>query len=253
MTDEVADARSPAWRLAIPALVAIGLLVAGRLTPLGAWAAGLAESMRSTGAPGVALFAVAYLGATLVAMPVSLLTAAAGFAYGPLVGAAITLPVSVGGATLAFLLGRSLLRRRMEAALARSPRLRALAGHGAEHRGFSLVLSMRLAMIFPFGVLNFVLGATKLSARDFFLASLVGCVPSTLFYAYLGSLASSTGELGRPRAPGWLVACAVVLGCAALLALVRIALRELAVAGATKPVTSPDRTPSPPVDSRTGA
>lgn len=250
MTDAT-DTRNPAWRLAIPTLFAIGLLVAGRLTPLGAWAAGLADSMRNTGATGVALFAVAYVGATLVAMPVSLLTAAAGFAYGPIAGAAITLPISVGGATLAFLLGRSLLKRRMEAALARSPRLRTLAGDGAEHRGFSLVLSMRLAMIFPFGVLNFVLGATKLSVRDFFLASLVGCVPSTLFYAYLGSLASSTGELGRPHAPGWLVGCFVVLGCAALLVLVRIALRELA--SIQKPVSGPDPTPSPPVGTRSGA
>lgn len=246
MPDDVTNDRTPAWRLAIPAMIAIGLLVAGRLTPLGAWAAGLAESMRGTGATGVVLFAVAYVGATLIAMPVSLLTAAAGFAYGPLVGAALTLPISVGGATLAFLLGRSLLKRRMEAALARSPRLRALAGHGAEHRGFSLVLSMRLAMIFPFGVLNFVLGATKLSVRDFFFASLVGCIPSTLFYAYLGSLASSSGDLGRPSAPAWLVACAVALGCAALLGLVRIALREIRV-------NSPDRTPSPPAESRTGA
>jgi len=221
-------ARGAAWQLALPALVGVALLVLGRVTPLGAWAAELAERMRSTGAEGALAFAGIYVLATLAAMPVALLTAAAGFAYGPLRAAALVLPVSVAAATLAFFLGRTFLRSRMEAAIATSPRLRALVT-ATEDQGFRMVLCMRLAMIFPFSLLNFALGATKVRARDFVVASLLGCVPSTLLYAYLASLVSSAGELETTlgMAPTWLVLSGTIVGASAVFVLVHLALRAM--------------------------
>src|ERR687897_1791618 len=89
----------------------VALFVAGAFfLPVAEWTTSLAERVRRTGGLGVALFLVAYVVATVAFLPGSILTLAAGFAYGPLWGVAIVSPASLAGATCAFLLGRTLLR-----------------------------------------------------------------------------------------------------------------------------------------------
>src|SRR3990172_12184946 len=70
----------------------------------------LAQAARGSGSTGVVLFVVAYVVSTVAMLPGSVLTLAAGFAYGPLWGVAVASPARVAGATAAFLLGRTLLR-----------------------------------------------------------------------------------------------------------------------------------------------
>ncbi|MBA3627596.1 MAG: TVP38/TMEM64 family protein, partial [Chloroflexi bacterium] len=94
--------------------------------PLAEWTTQLAGRARGTGAWGVALFFTAYVISTVAFLPGSVLTLAAGFAYGPLWGVAIASPASVIGSTCAFLLGRTLLRPWAEARVGASPRVRAL-------------------------------------------------------------------------------------------------------------------------------
>lgn len=167
------------------------------------WLVLLADWIRGAGAPGVAVYALVYILATLLFLPGSLLTGAAGFAYGPLWGTLLVSPVSVAASALAFLLGRSVARRSVARRLERQPRFVAIddaIGSG----GFLIVLLLRLSPVLPFNLLNYALGLTRVRLRDYLLASLLGMLPGTLLYVYLGSLVTSASELlgGGPSARG---------------------------------------------------
>jgi uncharacterized membrane protein YdjX (TVP38/TMEM64 family) len=187
-------------------LLLIGLLVAGAAAaaytlPVAEWITGLAERARNTGALGVAMFFAAYVGSTVAFLPGSILTLAAGFAFGPFWGLAIASPASVTGATCAFLLGRTLLRDWAAARVGESPRLRAIdAAVGRE--GFKIVLLLRLSPLFPFNVLNYALSLSKVRVSTYVLASFLGMLPGTALYVYLGSLAPAAAELASAGGRG---------------------------------------------------
>jgi len=85
----------------------VGAAVASfALLPIGRWALVMVEWVRGAGVPGVAVFAGAYVLATALLLPGSMLTLGAGFAYGPIVGTLLVSPISVLVATLSFLLAR---------------------------------------------------------------------------------------------------------------------------------------------------
>src|SRR5918993_4437119 len=113
-------------RVVLIGVVVLGLAAAAYTLPVADWTIMLAERARNTGALGVALFVAAYVVSTVAFLPGSILTLAAGFAFGPLWGLAIASPASVTGATCAFLLGRTLLRDWAAARVGESPRLRAI-------------------------------------------------------------------------------------------------------------------------------
>lgn len=186
--------------LALAALAAL-LLAAAWFLPLGAWTTSLAAQARGTGATGVVLFFAAYVLSTVALLPGSILTLAAGFAYGPVWGLAIASPASVIGATCAFLLGRTLLRDWAEKKVGGSPRMRAIdTAIGRE--GFKLVLLLRLSPLFPFNVLNYALSLTRVSPGTYVLASFIGMLPGTALYVYLGSLAPTAAALSSAAQGG---------------------------------------------------
>ncbi len=96
-------------RRVVAGLAVLGAMAAIFLLPVNTWALQLVEWIHGSGAIGVALLAVAYVVATVLILPGSVLTAGAGFAYGPW-GTLLVSPASVLAATLAFLLGRTVLR-----------------------------------------------------------------------------------------------------------------------------------------------
>lgn len=192
-------------RYAFAVAVASGVLLGLLLLPWSQWALRLVEWIRGAGALGVGVYAFVYITATLLVLPGSILTLGAGFAYGPLLGTLLVSPVSVVAATLAFLLGRGVLRewiaRRMDA----YPRFKAI-DEAVANNGFKIVLLLRLSPIFPFNLLNYALGLTRVSLRDYVVASVPGMLPGTFLYVYLGSLVTSATELvsgQRPAAGVW--------------------------------------------------
>jgi len=174
---------------------------AGYFLPVGAWATSLADGARGTGGAGVAMFFAAYIIATVVLLPGSLLTLAAGFAYGPVWGLAIASPASVAGATCAFLLGRTVLRDWAARKVGASPRARAIDA-AVEREGFKLVLLLRLSPLIPFSLLNYALSLTRVRPAAYVLASFLGMLPATALYVYLGSLAPAAAELSAASRTG---------------------------------------------------
>jgi uncharacterized membrane protein YdjX (TVP38/TMEM64 family) len=173
----------------------LGLLVAlAWFLPVKEWTVALAERIRGAGATGVVAFIVVYVVAEVALVPGSLLTMAAGFAYGPTEGLLVASPASVLAATAAFLLGRTALRRWVQEKIARSPKTRAL-DRAIGCNSFKLVLLLRLSPVVPFNVLNYMLGVSDVAVGRYVVASFVGMVPGTWLYVYLGSLATTAAGL----------------------------------------------------------
>jgi len=178
---------------AVAVAVAFAVLLVWRL-PVAGWSIALASRVRGAGAAGVLLFTATYVVATVALLPGSLLTLAAGFAYGPVVGLLVTSPASVLAATTAFLLGRTTLRGWVQRRIARAPRTHALS-RAIGKDSFKLILLLRLSPVVPFTVLNYALGLSEASLGRYVLASFIGMLPGTWMYVYLGSLATTAASL----------------------------------------------------------
>ncbi len=152
------------------------------------------EWVRQAGWGGALAFAGVYVGAAVLLLPASVLTLGAGFIWGPFVGFAIVLPSATVAATAAFLLGRTVARRWVEGRVKSSPRFRAI-DEAVASGGFRLVLLLRLSPLVPFNLLNYMLGLTRVSTRDYVFGSVIGMAPGTFLYLYLGSLVTSASGL----------------------------------------------------------
>ena len=187
-------------------LLAVGALaLAIAFLPVERWILALVEWIRAAGATGAAVYAVVYVGATLLLLPGSVLTAGAGFAYGPTWGTLLVSPVSVTAATLAFVLGRTLARGWVSQRVAHHPRFAAI-DRAIGERGLKIVLLLRLSPVLPFNLLNYALGLTRVRLRDYVLGSFFGMLPGTFLYVYIGSLVTNASQLmsgNRPRAGGF--------------------------------------------------
>lgn len=181
-------------RLVLILLAAAALIASTALLPVGSWLLALVAWVRGAGVLGVIVFAIAYVLATVLLLPGSVLTLGAGFAWGPLGALAIVSPASVLGATLAFLLGRTLMRDRVAGWIG-SDRRFAAVDDAIGRQGFGLVALLRLSPVFPFVLLNYALGLTKVGTRDYVLASLLGMLPGTFLFCYLGSTVSSLAAI----------------------------------------------------------
>jgi uncharacterized membrane protein YdjX (TVP38/TMEM64 family) len=156
---------------------------------------------------GAVLIAAIYVPACVFFIPGSLITLGAGYALGVVWGTIAVSAGSVTGAAAAFLAGRFLVRDWIESRVASNPRFNAI-DQAVGEQGFKIVLLTRLSPIFPFTLLNYAYGLTKVRFRDYFFASWIGMLPGTIMYVYLGSLISNVAELlasGRERTVGELV------------------------------------------------
>lgn len=162
-----------------------------------------------------------YTIATAVSFPMGIvMTFAVGFLFGRWVGTGIVVLAASVGATLAFLSARYLFadaaRRRM------GPRLQRLA-QGFEKDAFNYILFVRLVPVFPFWLMNLVPAFTPVSARTFFVATLIGILPGTFVFANVGE------SLARIDSPRDLVGTQVLVALALLgaMSLVPILIKKL--------------------------
>jgi pyruvate/2-oxoglutarate dehydrogenase complex dihydrolipoamide dehydrogenase (E3) component/uncharacterized membrane protein YdjX (TVP38/TMEM64 family) len=170
------------------------------LFPVGRWSLQLVGWIRGAGPAGAGVFAFVYVVATALLLPGSILTLGAGFAYGPILGTLLVSPVSVVAATLSFLLARFVARNWVSRKVARDPRFAAI-DRAVGESGFKIVALVRLSPVLPFNLLNYALGLTRVTLRDYVLASTVGMFPGTVLYVYLGSLVTSASELAGGNRP----------------------------------------------------
>lgn len=188
-----------AWRLAIGITVVIAIVIAIVVLPVGDWASALIGWIHGAGSIGVAVFVIAYVVAALFLLPGSALTLGAGFAYGPVWGTLLVVPSSVLAASLAFLVARRGGRGRIVRRIERDPRFAAV-DRALGRSGFKIVALLRLSPVFPYSILNYALGLSAVPFRSYVAASIIGMLPGTILYVYLGSAIMSATELGAKPA-----------------------------------------------------
>ncbi len=246
------------YRWILLAAVAAALVAGVVALPVDAWLLDVVQWVRAAGPAGVAAFAGVYAAATLLMLPGSLLTAGAGFAYGPVWGTLLVSPLSVAAATGAFALGRTLARDWVARRIAAHPRFAAVDAAIAD-RGFKIVLLLRLSPLFPFNLLNYGLGLTRVRLRDYVFASWLGMLPGTALYVYLGSAVTSATELlgGNPQAAAAATPARQVLFWAGLAAtliatvlITRVARQALTRALADAAAAPPTPVPTQPAEAR---
>lgn len=154
----------------------------------------LADTMRTGGLTGLALYAAVYVAGSVLTVPLWMLSGLAGFAYGFSRGLAAAIPAATMGATTAFLLGRLIARTTLGEALRDHHRFRMMEAV-VRHDGRRIAALLRVTPMMPQNLLHYALGATPLPLRDFVLATAVGLLPMTAFQVYAGSLAHDAASL----------------------------------------------------------
>ena len=155
------------------------------------------EYVHRLGPAGPAVFVAGYAVATVAFIPGSLLTIAAGAVFGVPLGSLYVFAGATIGSCAAFLVGRTIARSAIERRLRTNPKFVAI-DRAIGERGFPIVLLLRLSPVFPFNALNYLLGLTKVSFRDYALAS-IGMIPGTVAYVYSGALVGSVAALAAKR------------------------------------------------------
>jgi uncharacterized membrane protein YdjX (TVP38/TMEM64 family) len=147
---------------------------------------------------GPIAFVVIYNLATVLFLPGSVLTLGGGAIFGLWKGSALVFVAATLGATFAFLIGRYLARDAIAKKLEGNPKFTAI-DQAIAQAGFKIVFLTRLSPFFPFNLLNYSLGLTSVSLKDYVLGS-IGMLPGTILYVYLGSLAGDLAQLGQETA-----------------------------------------------------
>jgi uncharacterized membrane protein YdjX (TVP38/TMEM64 family) len=200
MTEQRADAapRRRAGRIArvgLFAAIAVALLLAARHFNIQQAFHDALAWIEAAGPVGPLVFFWLYIAACVFMLPGSILTLGAGAVFGLVNGTLLVSLSSTAGATAAFLVGRYLARGMVARRVAGNPNFGAM-DEAVASEGWKIVGLTRLSPVFPFNLLNYAFGLTRVSLRDYVLASWIGMIPGTVMYVYLGSLAGSLAELG---------------------------------------------------------
>jgi len=185
------------------------------------------------------VFIAGYVIATVAFVPGSLLTLAGGAIFGLIEGTIVVFIAASLGAIAAFLVARYLARSAIERRLASHPRF-AVLDQAIATEGRKIVFLLRLSPVFPFILLNYALGLTRVRLLDYALACF-GMLPGTLLYVYYGKVVGDVAALAAGAAPERGSAHWVVLGLGLVATLVvttvvtRIAARALKGSAALEP------------------
>jgi uncharacterized membrane protein YdjX (TVP38/TMEM64 family) len=161
------------------------------------------ERIAGLGMLGPVLFVGLYVAATVLFLPGSILTLGAGVVFGVARGVVVVSVAATLGATAAFLVGRYLARDWVARRIQGNPRFAAI-DQAVAREGWKIVGLTRLSPVFPFNLLNYAFGLTRVRLGHYVLASWLGMLPGTLMYVYVGSLAGDLATLGagaRTRTP----------------------------------------------------
>lgn len=140
------------------------------------------------------IFASAYIAVTTLSLPgAAIMTLAGGALFGLGWGLLLVSFASSIGATLAFLISRSLLRQWVMNKFGQN--LVALNAGITREGGFYL-FTLRLVPVFPFFVINLVMGLTPIKARTFYWVSQLGMLPGTAVFVNAGTQLTQIDSLG---------------------------------------------------------
>lgn len=161
------------------------------------------------------IFFLTYVAATALSVPGAVvLTLAAGAIFGFGIGLLVVSFASSIGALLAFLVARYLLRDAVQHRFGKSL---ARINQGMRDDGTLYLLTLRLVPLFPFWLVNLLMGLTPMTAVRYYLFSQLGMLPGTAVYVVAGTQLASVESTSQILSPG-LLGSLILLGIFPLLA-----------------------------------
>ncbi len=217
--------RSLFWTLGAGLVALVALFALYTYGPAATTLERWAEQLRDLGFIGGAVFAGGYALAAAALAPATPFPLTAGVLWGGWWGFLVAWSGEVLGACVSFALGRTLLRARAQQ-LAESYPLVGALDDAVEEGGMRLLILVRLSPVFPFGVLNYGLGLTRVRARDFVVSTVVGVVPASALLVYAGASLTRVADAITGDTPlGWGEITLSVIGLVASLVAVTMVSR----------------------------
>lgn len=146
----------------------------------------LLQWVDSLGTLGAIAFIAIYIIATIICVPGSIMALAGGALFGKLIGTILVFISGFLGACCAFSLGRYLLRDWVKRRLEKNSYLKAI-NKVVVAEGWKIACLLHLSPIIPFNILNYALGASQITYKNFIVATSVGILPGVILYVFLGS------------------------------------------------------------------
>lgn len=138
----------------------------------------------------------------MIVIPSAMMSVASGILFGPIKGFIVNMIGFFISGTLAFMLSRFLGKEFVDKVL----RGKALSlNQNMEKKGFKILFLLRLPPVLPYDPLSYACGLTKINYKAFILASLLGVVPETLCYSYMGE------NILNPLSPKFIVPLVVII------------------------------------------
>lgn len=169
-------------------------------------------ALRNEGTGGLVVMTGIFMLGAMIFAPRPILCAISGWIF----GFSSVVPILVGwtlGSVIAFLLARHLLRGLFQRRIDASRLLRRL-NRVIEAEGFKIVFLLRIASPIPGTLLSYLCGVTRISAKSFGVASLLGIVPQVLLFVFIGT---SSFDVANGQALNSYNVTLLVLGVAIML------------------------------------
>jgi len=185
------------WKWMATGLAVIAVIVAVKFLPVADWLKGFNEWIKSFGPWGVVFYIGVYAIATVLFVPGWILTVGAGVAFGLFWGTFTALIGATIGATFAFLIARYVARGAVSKRFGKNKKFEAI-DNAIGQQGWKMVGLLRLSPLVPFNLSNYLYGLTAIAFVPYFFATLVGMLPGTVLYVYLGTI----GKIGLEASKG---------------------------------------------------
>jgi uncharacterized membrane protein YdjX (TVP38/TMEM64 family) len=150
---------------------------------------------------GPVIFMLLYAVGPSFLVPGAVMTVAGGLAFGTVWGSVYSLVGADVGALVAFAAGRFLGKSFVQRII--GDRFQAMMQKIAKH-GFQIILYLRMVPVIPYNALNLLAGASPITFHDYFWASMIGMVPGTILFAFLGD------ALWHPLSPKFFLALLLI-------------------------------------------
>jgi len=188
------------WRWVLYATAGVALVLALKYFHVQDLLKAALDWIGKLGPWGPVIFVGLYVVATVLFVPGSVLTPGAGAVFGVMLGSVCVSISATLGAGAAFLVGRYLARDAIARKIEKNEKF-ATIDRAVADEGWKIVLLTRLSPVFPFTLLNYAFGLTRVKLSHYVLASWLGMIPGTVMYVYLGSLLN-VGAGHRQRTTG---------------------------------------------------
>lgn len=144
-------------------------------------------------------FFLIYVISTSISIPgAAILTLSAGFIFGSIVGTIIVSFASAIGATIAMIIARTLLGQSLQT---KYKKQLATINKGIENDGPLYLLSLRLIPIFPFFLINLLMGLTTMPVIKYYIFSQIGMLAGTFVYVNAGTALAEINQLSDILSP----------------------------------------------------